>query len=121
MRSVCLWLSALITITLVLSLTAKDLSNSASIAATATVVYPIGLLELRDTGEALETPQLTQVGTRSFLYIPHGSPIILIDGTPLDLGENSASQMISMLDITELLANRTSEKPAILTVIDSNK
>lgn len=121
MRSFVIFCSAILTIWLVVSLSATDLASTDAISATATVVCPVGLLELRAAGDSLATPQLASIGSRAFLYLPRGVSLVLLDGVPLELASSRQSEhILSVLDITELLARRTVEHPAILTVILSN-
>ncbi|MBK7142931.1 MAG: hypothetical protein IPH75_12705 [bacterium] len=120
MRSLFVWLFALTIFGLVMSLNATDLASSDRISATATVIQPLGMLEIKEQGDSERNPVVARLGTRTFLYIPRGNPILLLDGSPLELDLSRAEHVISMLDVTELLASRKSEHPVVLTVIYSD-
>ncbi len=120
MRSFSVWLVSLCAGCLVVSLNAIDLSSTDRISATATVINPLGLMELQENADSLGMPVITQLGTRSFLFIPRGKPIILLNGQPIELESSSNGDVISMLDLTELLADRQGNSPLTLTVISAD-
>lgn len=120
MSSISVWLVSLCVGCLVVSLHAVDLSSTDHIAATATVINPLGLMELQESADSLGMPVLTQLGTRSFLFIPRGKPIILLNGEPLQIEPSENGDVISMLDLTELLAARKGNSPLTLTVISAD-
>lgn len=120
MRFRSFWLAALCLFFCAVTLGAGQLTVSVANTTTATVIHPLGLIEARDTAEALAIPVVAEFSSRWFLYIPHGSAIVMLNEIPIEVELSDSGDIVSALDLTALIDSRANGRPVTVTVIYSD-